>query len=223
LASKRTIRHAGNLHLIAGNMALDFANTVDWHDTDTPREFLVDYGALLDWCVQAGLLDRRRADEVAATAAKHPGQTRAALQRGLELRGAIFRMFRRLSRGQPAEARDLVRLNRVLAAPRHRCIVTRDGTAFAFQPADDGTRRDFMLGPLAWSAAALLTSPHLDRLKMCEAAGCGWLFLDMSRKLNRRWCSMEDCGNREKRRRWVRRAALPRSRRRRPASAPQAA
>ena len=207
MASKRAARHAGNLRLIAGNLALDFANTADWHDTGTPREFLVDYDALLDWSVHAGLADRAHAVQIAAAAAKVPNQARAALRLGLDLREAIFRIFRSIANGGSIALHDLAQLNRVLASPKHRCVVTRDRSEFALQPAEDGTRRDFMMGPLAWSAAALLTSPHLDRLKMCEAAGCGWLFLDMSRKVNRRWCSMEDCGNREKRRRWVRRAA----------------
>jgi predicted RNA-binding Zn ribbon-like protein len=35
----------------------------------------------------------------------------------------------------------------------------------------------------------------------CEGEGCSWLFLDTSRNRSRRWCSMEDCGNRAKARR----------------------
>jgi predicted RNA-binding Zn ribbon-like protein len=54
------------------------------------------------------------------------------------------------------------------------------------------------LWPLVWDATALLTS---DR-DWVEADGhCGWMFLDLSRQRTRRWCSMEDCGNRAKARR----------------------
>ncbi|MCL4825828.1 MAG: CGNR zinc finger domain-containing protein [Caldilinea sp.] len=31
-----------------------------------------------------------------------------------------------------------------------------------------------------------------------RAQFCGWLFFDASRNRSRRWCSMEDCGNRAK-------------------------
>ena len=54
-----------------------------------------------------------------------------------------------------------------------------------------------MLGPIARSAADLLTSPELYRVGICDdEAGCGFAFFDTSRNRSRRWCSMEDCGNR---------------------------
>ena len=63
-----------------------------------------------------------------------------------------------------------------------------------------------MLGPVARSAAELLTSDRLDRLRQCESEkGCGWLFVDGSRNRSRRWCDMSDCGNRAKARRFHRR------------------
>ena len=46
---------------------------------------------------------------------------------------------------------------------------------------------------LAWSAARLLDSPDLVRLKACH---CGRLFLDGSRNRSRRWCDKGECGNR---------------------------
>jgi predicted RNA-binding Zn ribbon-like protein len=55
-------------------------------------------------------------------------------------------------------------------------------------------------------AADLLASPDdLARVRVCagsEAGGCGWLFLDRTKARTRRWCSMQDCGNRAKARRY---------------------
>jgi predicted RNA-binding Zn ribbon-like protein len=62
-----------------------------------------------------------------------------------------------------------------------------------------------MLAPIVKSAADLLLSDMLDRVKQCEGDPCGWLFLDTSRNRSRRWCSMEDCGNRAKARRFYQR------------------
>ncbi|MFG1928500.1 CGNR zinc finger domain-containing protein [Cryptosporangium sp. NPDC048952] len=39
------------------------------------------------------------------------------------------------------------------------------------------------------------------RLEACRALDCGWLFLDNSRNASRRWCEMDDCGNRARGRR----------------------
>ena len=58
------------------------------------------------------------------------------------------------------------------------------------------------LWPLARAAVALLATPNLDRVKECaNHASCGWLFLDQSKNGSRRWCSMDDCGSRDKMRR----------------------
>ena len=58
----------------------------------------------------------------------------------------------------------------------------------------------------ALDAARLLTSPERERVRECGDALCGWLFVDSSRNLSRRWCNMQGCGNRNKARRFYRRA-----------------
>jgi predicted RNA-binding Zn ribbon-like protein len=40
------------------------------------------------------------------------------------------------------------------------------------------------------------------RLKACTDDGCRWAFYDTTRNRSRTWCSMEECGNREKTRRY---------------------
>lgn len=40
------------------------------------------------------------------------------------------------------------------------------------------------------------------RLKACTDDGCQWAFYDSTRNRSRTWCSMEECGNREKTRRY---------------------
>jgi predicted RNA-binding Zn ribbon-like protein len=40
------------------------------------------------------------------------------------------------------------------------------------------------------------------RLKACTDEGCQWAFYDATRNRSRTWCSMEECGNREKTRRY---------------------
>jgi len=59
-----------------------------------------------------------------------------------------------------------------------------------------------MLWPVAVSAAGLLTSPQLVRLRDCANTACGWLFIDHSKNASRRWCDMGECGNRAKARRF---------------------
>ncbi|MCZ0982582.1 CGNR zinc finger domain-containing protein [Streptomyces diastatochromogenes] len=54
------------------------------------------------------------------------------------------------------------------------------------------------LGVLAADAVQVLGGPRRDRIKACEGPGCAGLFLDTSRGGNRRWCSMNTCGNKVK-------------------------
>jgi predicted RNA-binding Zn ribbon-like protein len=55
---------------------------------------------------------------------------------------------------------------------------------------------------VARSAAELLQSEELGRVRRCDGEDCRWLFLDTSRSRNRRWCDMADCGNTAKVRRY---------------------
>ena len=51
------------------------------------------------------------------------------------------------------------------------------------------------------SAAELLASDRVRRVRECASADCTWLFVDESRNRSRRWCEMRACGNRMKARR----------------------
>ena len=53
-----------------------------------------------------------------------------------------------------------------------------------------------LLAPLADAAARLFAEIPPDRVRQC--ASCVAHFYDNSKKGNRRWCSMQMCGNRQK-------------------------
>lgn len=104
-----------------------------------------------------------------------------------------------LNVGRHPPAADLARLNRVLAVAPAGLKLVRSKGRYAWRAKTDAL--DGLLAPIIWSAAELLASEQLARVKSCGAADCGWLFLDLSRNGSRRWCSMDDCGNRAKARR----------------------
>jgi predicted RNA-binding Zn ribbon-like protein len=199
-------RHAGNIRLRGGRLCLDFTNTMDWHAGPAPRELLVDFTALVAWYRHCGLLGPGEAARLSAAAAGRPEASARALRRVREFREAVYRLFRAIAQGEPAPETDRARLNGVLAA---------EGTTVALV---SGAERlgwgwhgrnppplDWPLLPIAWSAAELLTSADLTRVRQCAAEGCGWLFLDHSRNRSRQWCAMATCGNRAKARRHYRR------------------
>jgi predicted RNA-binding Zn ribbon-like protein len=66
----------------------------------------------------------------------------------------------------------------------------------------DAADRPAEARPIALSAAELLISEERERIGQCaDDRDCGWLFLDNSKNRSRRWCYINDCGNRAKQRR----------------------
>jgi predicted RNA-binding Zn ribbon-like protein len=59
-----------------------------------------------------------------------------------------------------------------------------------------------IMNRLALSAAGLITSEEVRRLRTCANPDCGWLFLDTTKNGLRKWCSMSDCGGRAKSKRY---------------------
>ncbi|MBI2081511.1 MAG: CGNR zinc finger domain-containing protein, partial [candidate division NC10 bacterium] len=103
---------------------------------------------------------------------------------------------------------DLAVLNAALAEALPLLGLVPEGNGFTWEWTANGQRLDRMLWPVARSAAELLTSGELARVRECEAESCAWLFMDRSRNRSRRWCDMKTCGNRTKARRHYERKRL---------------
>jgi predicted RNA-binding Zn ribbon-like protein len=197
-------RRERRFKLRGGVVSLDFVNTVGSRLTGHPGEYLRSYEDLLDWSRQAGLLSLEEAESLFRQATLDPEGARETLSRALALREEIHRLISAHIAGESRDENDLSALNRELSISLSHLRVTPAGAAFGWgwdQSADDGGALDSPLWPVAQSAAELLTSPKLGRVKLCDGEGCGWVFLDESRNGSRRWCDSRDCGNRERVRR----------------------
>jgi predicted RNA-binding Zn ribbon-like protein len=193
--------NADTLKLLGGRLSLGFANTADWHASDHPVEFLTSYSDLVAWSQRVGILTDHQAQRLLKKAARRPEDTTAVLERAIALREAIYRIFSAISRGRPPQAADLATFNAELsrALAQSRIVSTAEVFVWDWTGAEEALDR--MLWPVVHDAADLLTSEELYRVGQCADDRCGWLFLDTSRNRSRRWCSMEDCGNRAKARR----------------------
>jgi predicted RNA-binding Zn ribbon-like protein len=198
-------RRERRFKLRGGVVCLDFVNTVGSRLTDRHSEYLRSYEDLLDWARQAGLLAPEETEGLSRQAVLDPEGAREALSRALALREAIHRVVSRAIAGESQDESDLSVLNRELSIALSHLRVMPAGGAYGWDwdlgGDDGGTRLDGPLWPVAQSAAELLTSPKLGRVKVCAGDGCGWMFLDESRNNSRLWCDSRDCGNRERVRR----------------------
>ena len=181
--------------MLGGATCLDFVNTVDWRKGES-RELLNSAPDLVDWAEQAGTLTRQETQELRANAAQNPEDAEALLQRAITLREVVHLIFKARADGAGPPEADLEHLNRELADALSHTALTPEGQDYTLQ--FRGAPQEKLFWAIAYSAMQLLTGPHLGRVKECSDAHCGWLFLDTSRNSSRRWCSMEDCGNRNK-------------------------
>ena len=177
-------------------MCLDFTNTVGGKRGLSTREYLNSYADFVSWCQQADLLNESTAGALLRSAARHPDESAEALQRAIALRETIYRIFAALALGESPQTADLEHLNAELSVHLGRLQVASSKKGFNWTWADGNEALDQPLGPIARSAADLLTSPHLlEQVRLCEGDTCGWLFVDSTKNHSRCWCVMSDCGN----------------------------
>jgi predicted RNA-binding Zn ribbon-like protein len=192
------VTDATDVALLAGELCLEFTNTIEGRDGAQPHEFLVSYAHLASWSAHVGILDAEQARALIRAGTDRPDEAEAVLRRALALRELLYRIFHSVLHERPVGGDELAELNAALTETLSRQrIEPRDG-GYGWAWPDDGAL-DGMLWPVVRSAGELLTSERVERLIQCP--GCGWLLLDNSRNRSRRWCDMRICGNRAKARR----------------------
>lgn len=198
-------KHAGNLDLRGGRLCLDFANTVDYHGRERPKEYLNTFKDLIAWSLHLNILRNYEAKKLSRVAEMHPSKAKMVLNRAIELREAIYRIFSSIFEGKRAKGEDLALLNENLYKTMSNSLIIQTKSSFFWDSNGNKEALDWILNPVIRSAAELLVSEELKRVRKCADQECGWLFLDISRNKNRRWCDMKDCGNRAKASRFYKR------------------
>jgi predicted RNA-binding Zn ribbon-like protein len=184
--------------LVGGQLSLDFINTVSWRGREIPEEHLNTYQDLLNWSILAGILGEDEVQNLSREGSIQPKAAKRILERAVELREAVYRIFSAKISNDPTSDADLIALNRELREALTHLRLSPDGDGFALDFGWGGGALDQMLWPVARATSNLLTSDDLDRMRRCAAEDCGWFFIDTSRNRSRRWCDMKDCGNRSK-------------------------
>uniref|UniRef100_B0SWU6 Zinc finger CGNR domain-containing protein n=1 Tax=Caulobacter sp. (strain K31) TaxID=366602 RepID=B0SWU6_CAUSK len=178
MAAKAEIRDGFKFR--GGSPALDLAATVVGRLGATPRDLLATPADLDRWLVAADLAEAG------------PGSTEGNLVQARSLREALYRLA--LSRAEGANLPDADRdlLNGYAALPAAPLQLDASGRARL-----SGDVRG-LLAELAREGVSLLGGDFAGRIRQCEGPPCAVLFVDTSRKGDRRWCSMSACGNKAK-------------------------
>jgi predicted RNA-binding Zn ribbon-like protein len=163
-----------------GSPALDLAATLVGRLGTTPRDLLATPADLDRWLIAAELADTA------------PGATDGNLVQARSLREALYRLALSRAEGTALPGGDRELLNAYAALPAALLRLGADGRARL-----SGDVRG-LLAELAREGVSLLGGDFSDRIRQCEGPPCAVLFVDTSRKGDRRWCSMSACGNKAK-------------------------
>jgi predicted RNA-binding Zn ribbon-like protein len=164
-------------------LLVEFVNT---RDIEEGTDAIATPEGLAAWAAQHG-------DELGRPEPDPDGQRRI-----LALRESL-RALLHANNGGEAAAEELAALREAARRSSYRAALAPDGR-LSVEPAGSGLE--------ALEARLLLAIERLqafgawERLKACPAEDCEWAFYDTSRNHSRTWCSMEECGNRAKTRRY---------------------
>lgn len=183
-----------------GHPALDLVNTMDDRPSDVPIENLATYGALVDFTQLAGLIEPPAAERLRSLSG--PGCTRVA-RRARELREHLYAVLAKVQLGRPVPQGPLDAIALEVRRAHGARALASSKTSDAFthtwmSPASP----EIPLHACALAIEDLLVSVDRSRIRKCGAIDCEVYFIDTSKAHRRRWCSMKNCGNREKQRRW---------------------
>jgi predicted RNA-binding Zn ribbon-like protein len=195
------VQQVSEVPFVAGDAALDFVNTAEERGHPAAGDALVTPADLCLWGQRYGLLGA--SVKLGEGADEELGRARRA-------RDLLYDVFAARAHGRPVARAQLAELAE-LARTAY--------SAARLQPADDRSIR------WHWNRSDLATVRHVavtsgvellrtepsPRLKQCPGDHCGWIFLDTTKRGNRRWCLMSECGQEAKseRRRARRQATEP--------------
>ena len=195
LQRARAKPYGETLRCPAGALCLDFCNSGQGMRDHPGAEWLGDFGDLLDWLEAQGALGAEQAKRLRRAAHAAPEAAARQWARAIELRESLHRLLEACALARTPAREDLARLERehALSAAFTR-LRWNDGRA-AWTVDSSASELGAVLQPVVQSAADLLTSARLARVRRCGNPTCSWLFIDETRNRSRRWCEMASCGN----------------------------
>ncbi len=183
---------------LGGWLCLDFVNTLDERSSASPIESLLSYSDLARWGLESEALTQHQTEGLIDSSTVRVHDAALALTTAIDLRETIFRIFFALTQDEAPADLDIVALHTAIVDATANSELAAQSDRFIMDWPDDPTALDRVTWAVAQSAANLLTSGFLDRVKACDEGPCRWIFLDTSRNGRRRWCDMKICGNRAK-------------------------
>jgi predicted RNA-binding Zn ribbon-like protein len=177
--------------LIAGRLALDFANLIpEAHDLSW-REFV-------KFLVNSLVVSKERGTRLEMLERSEPQAVDGVLLKILRLRECLRAVFFAVEQRRDFPKAWVAPINEILRITEgHDELVAQEGRwRMEFIARESGL--EWLLAAIARSAAELIVEGQGAPVKRCANPECRLFFYDDSRTRQRKWCSMATCGNRHK-------------------------
>lgn len=181
--------------------ALDFANTLRRRrDPHTPTTDLLNQAGLSTW-FDAAHARATWASDLPTTALPGP-ESPEPLHAALKLRELIITLAEMTAAPSTSAPHTTpTGLNRTPTPADINPFANRESLVFSADHSGallPTATPDAIISFVAQDALRLFTSPARNHIKICSHERCGILFEDRSNGMRRQWCSMKECGNRNK-------------------------
>ena len=177
--------------LVAGRLALDFANTI-------PASHDLSWDEFVSFLVAARLITEERAARLRPLEHSEPQAVDAALLHILRVRESLRAIFASVVQKRSFPPSWVEPVNNVLRITEGHDELVHNGESWRLQFMARESGLEWLLAAIARSAGDLLVEGPEAPIRRCANATCRLFFYDDSRTHRRRWCSMATCGNRNK-------------------------
>ena len=164
---------------------------------DGPLELLIDVPSLYQWLVEAQVASLEQVDLLRRQWSKASGE--GFLSAVKSYRSQIKEVVDELGNRQQVPEGFIRETNRLLREAQAVLQVKTEGSkVFSRTWPLDWTKPESVLGLIAETGLKLVCDCDLSLIRKCENPQCVLVFYDTTKNHQRRWCSMEACGNRHK-------------------------
>ena len=177
--------------LVAGRLALDFANVV-------PAARDLSWDEFVSFLLATALVGDERAMRLRHLPHSEPQAVDTALLHILKVRESVRAIFGAVVQRRTFPAVWVEPINEILRVTEGHDELVRSGDSWSLQFIAREGGLEWLVAAIARSAAELLVEGPDAPIRRCANPACRLFFYDDSRTHRRRWCSMARCGNRHK-------------------------
>lgn len=184
-----------SIKFIAGKLSLDFTNTVAWRGRKDAEDYFKTYTDFIIWAKLKKIITEEECNRILKNTEDLTEEKRQFLIKVKKTREILYQLFSQ--KNCPSEE-IISDFNNETAYFTQFNKLRNENGIFYWDFTNQLDLPEKILGVVIFDAIKILTSPDLKKVAKCADNECAWLFFDTSRNHSRRWCSMEDCGNKAK-------------------------